>query len=133
MRFAAEMHSKWENLHVWRNSHFSQDEDHNKQKGEWIHLVLLGMANRCQMGINGPPNVLLQKAFFSAQYFPYIDDCCNTYIINLQKEIFRQKKIFCEKIVLMTHTRYQEKWIFPSYKAKLNLTLFAFENLITDA
>ena len=31
------------------------------------------------------------------------------------------------------HTRYQEKWIFPSYKAKLNLTLFAFENLITDA
>ena len=35
-------------------------------------MVLLGMANRCQMGINGPPNVLLQKAFFSAQYFAYI-------------------------------------------------------------
>ena len=31
------------------------------------------------------------------------------------------------------HCRYQEKWIFPSYKAKLNLTLFSFENLITDA
>ena len=41
-------------------------------RGEWIHLVLLGMANRCQMGINGPPNVLLQKAFFSAQYFAYM-------------------------------------------------------------
>ena len=33
---------------------------------------------------------------------------------------------------LASHTRYQEKWIFPSYKAKLNLTLFSFENLITD-
>ena len=57
--------------------------------GEWIHLVLLGMANRCQMGINGPPNVLLQKAFFSAQYFAYI--LSNTYIINLQKEYSEEK------------------------------------------
>ena len=62
---------------------FSQDEDHNKQKGEWIHLVLLGMANRCQMGINGPPNVLLQKAFFSAQYFA--DILSNICIISLRK------------------------------------------------
>ena len=30
------------------------------------------------------------------------------------------------------HSCYQEKSIFPSYKAKLNLTLFSFENLITD-
>ena len=90
MRFAAEMHSKWENLHVWRNSHFSQDEDHNKQKGEWIHLVLLGMANRCQMGINGPPNVLLQKAFFSAQYFA--DILSNICIISLQKYFLNEKR-----------------------------------------
>ena len=62
--------------------------------GEWIHLVLLGMANRCQMGINGPPNVLLQKAFFSAQYFAYI--LSNTYIINLQKE-YSEKKLSLNK------------------------------------
>ena len=93
MRFAAEMHSKWENLHVWRNSHFSQDEDHNKQKGEWIHLVLLGMANRCQMGINGPPNVLLQKAFFSAQYFA--DILSNICIISLRKYFWMEKYTIC--------------------------------------
>ena len=46
------------------------------------------------MGINGPPNVLLQKAFFSAQYFAYI--LSNTYIINLQKE-YSDKKLSLNK------------------------------------
>ena len=60
--------------------------------GEWIHLVLLGMANRCQMGINGPPNVLLQKAFFSAQYFAYIAEQHIHH--QLAKRIFRQQVFF---------------------------------------
>ena len=67
------------------------------KRGEWIHLVLLGMANRCQMGINGPPNVLLQKAFFSPQYFPYI--LSNIYIINLQKEYIQNKKLSLNEIL----------------------------------
>ena len=107
MRFAAEMHSKWENPHVWRNSHFSQDEDHNKQKGEWIHLVLLGMANRCQMGINGPPNVLLQKAFFSAQYFA--DILSNTCIIS--------ENIFWMKKDIMT-SLWWSIWLPPNHQKK---------------
>ena len=31
------------------------------------------------------------------------------------------------------HCCYQEKWIFPSYNAKLILTLYSFANPITDA
>ena len=111
MRFAAEMHSKWENPHVWRNSHFSQDDDHNKQKGEWIHLVLLGMANRCQMGINGPPNVLLQKAFFSAQYFA--DILSNICIISLRKYFWMEKYIICRMTSL-----WWSLWRPPNHKKK---------------
>ena len=82
------MFPKFDEIPIFTNIKMTR----SKQKGEWIHLVLLGMANRCQMGINGPPNVLLQKAFFSPQYFPYI--LSNTYIINLQKEYSQEKVTF---------------------------------------
>merc|ERR1712173_564762 len=35
-------------------------------------------------------------------------------------------------MIILGHSCYQEKSIFPSHKAKLNLTLFSFENLITE-
>ena len=89
------MFPKFDDIPIFTNIKMTTSKQ--KGEGEWIHLVLLGMANRCQMGINGPPNVLLQKAFFSPQYFPYI--LSNIYIINLQKEYIQNKKLSLNEIL----------------------------------
>ena len=69
------------------------------------------MANRCQMGINGPPNVLLQKAFFSAQCFAYIAEQHIHH--QLAKRIFRQQVFFEGKsIKQQNQTSYHFRGLF---------------------
>ena len=84
------MFPKFDDIPIFANIKITTSKKGERREGEWIHLVLLGMANRCQMGINGPPNVLLQKAFFSAQYFA--DILSNTCIISLQKYFLNEKR-----------------------------------------
>ena len=54
----------------------------------------------------------------------------NIHVLEINSYI--TSEVFLTNIKYVWHSCYQEKSIFPSYKAKLNLTLFSFENLITD-
>ena len=91
------MFPKFDDIPIFTNIKITTSKKGEGGRGEWIHLVLLGMANRCQMGINGPPNVLLQKAFFSAQYFAYIAEQHIHH--QLAKRIFRQQVFFDGKSI----------------------------------